>query len=66
MFNVAMARFDYFQDIYIIENKLDFVYFEDKNRWRTRLSHTKLLYWSGSMFESQQGPEICDVISAKR
>ena len=27
---------------------------------------TKLLYWSGSMSESQQGPEICDVISAKR
>ena len=26
----------------------------------------KLLYWSDSMSESQQGPEICDVISAKR
>ena len=30
------------------------------------LSHTKLLYWSGSMSEAQQGPEICHVISAKR
>ena len=34
--------------------------------WRTWPSHTKLLCWSGSMSESQQGPEICDVISAKR
>ena len=30
------------------------------------VSHTKLLYWSGLMSESQQGPEICDVISRKR
>ena len=34
--------------------------------WQTWPSHTKLLCWSGSMSESQQGPEICDVISAKR
>ena len=27
---------------------------------------TFLIYWSGSMSELQQGPEICDVISAKR
>ena len=33
---------------------------------RTWLSHTSLLHWSGLMSESQQGPEICDVISRKR
>ena len=33
---------------------------------RTWLSHTKLLHWSGLMSESQQGPEICDVISRRR
>ena len=60
--------------IYVIEIKLDSVsYNRDKNLqrrrrlicWRTWLSHTKLLYWSSSMSESQQGPEICDVINAK-
>ena len=59
-----------------METKLDFVSFDGKNLQRRQnslanvpflgLSHTKLLYWSGSMSESQQGPEICDVISAKR
>ena len=59
-----------------METKLDFVSFDGKNLQRQQkslanvpfpgLSHTKLLYWSGSMSESQQGPEICDVISAKR
>ena len=29
------------------------------------VTYTKLLYCLGSMSESQQGPEICDVISAK-
>ena len=59
-----------------METKLDFVSFDGKNLQRRQnslanvpfpgLSHTELLYWSGSMSESQQGPEICDVISAKR
>ena len=34
MFNMAHA--DYFQDIYIIETKLDFVSFNDKNLQRRR------------------------------
>ena len=75
MFNVVLAHLDYFQDtVDVIETKLEFVSFDDKNlqrrrkfvNWPTWLSHTKLLYWSGSMSELQQGPEICDVISAKR
>ena len=66
MFNVVLERVDYFQDI-CIETKLDFVSFDDKNRRRKFVSERdfliqKLLYWSGSMSESQQGPEICDVI----
>ena len=36
MFNVVMARIDYFQDIYIIETKLDFVSVNDKNLQRRR------------------------------
>ena len=53
--------------IFIIETKLDFVSFNDKHlQRRQQLSHTKLLNWSGLMSESQQGPEICDVVSRKR
>ena len=57
--------------IFIIEIKLDFASFNDKHHQRRRKFvaecdfPTKLLYWSGLMSESQQGPEICDVISGK-
>ena len=30
------------------------IFKDDKIHWQTCLSHTKLLYWSGSMSESQQ------------
>ena len=60
MFNVVLAHVDYFQAVYVIETKLDFVSFDDKNLQRRRQfvgeRDTKLLCWSGSM--SQQGPEI--------
>ena len=52
---------------------LDFVSFDDKNlqRWRKFVGEHDFLTqnsytWSGSMSESQRGPEICDIISAKR
>ena len=52
MFNVVLA----------IETKLNFVSLDDKNLQRRRQfvgeRDTKLLCWSGSMSESQQGPEI--------
>ena len=41
---------------------LDFVSFVGEHDLLTQNSYTR----SGSMSESQQGPEICDVISAKR
>ena len=34
MFNVVLARLDYFQNIYSIETKLDFVSFNHKNLQR--------------------------------
>ena len=49
---------------FIIETKLDFVSFNDKHLQRR--PNNKLLHWSGLMSESQQGPEICNVISRKR
>ena len=62
MFNVVLAHVDYFQAVYVIETKLDFVSFDDKNHQRRRQfvgeRNTKFLYWSGSMSESKQGPEI--------
>ena len=42
------------------------IFKDDGNLLANVTFHTKLLNWSGSMSESQQGPEICDVISAKR
>ena len=62
--------FNNFFRVYVIETKLDFVSFADKNIQRRRkivgerdfprqTSSDK----SGSMSESQQGPEICHVIS---
>ena len=62
--------------IYVIETKVGFVSFDNENLQRRRKlvcerdfpvqnSYTPT-YWSCSMSESQQGPEICDVISAKR
>ena len=42
------------------------IFKDDVNLWRTWPSHTKLLYKFGSMSESQQEPEIGDIIGAKR
>ena len=36
MFHVVLTHVDYFQDIYIIETKQDFVSFSDKNLQRRR------------------------------
>ena len=67
-----MARVDYFQDIYY-RNQGGFVSFNDKHLQRRRKFVTERDFpildsytWSGLMSESQQGPEICDVISRKR
>ena len=55
--------------IFIIETKLDFVSFSDKHLQRRRKCAaerdfpTKLLHSLVLTSESQQGPEICDVIS---
>ena len=73
MFNLVLAHVNNF-GIYFIENKLDFVSFDDKNPQRGRKfvgerdfpTDFHLLNGSSSMSESQQGPGICDVISAKR
>ena len=56
--------------IYDIEVKLDSVsYNRDKNLQRRRKfvgeRDFPIQTWSSSMSESQQGPEICDVINAK-
>ena len=45
-----------------IKTMLDFVSFVGEHDLLTQNSYTR----SGSMSESQQGPEICDIISAKR
>ena len=62
MFNVILAHVDYFQAVYVIETKLDFVSFDDKNLQRRRQfvgeRNTKFLCWSGSLSESKQAPEI--------
>ena len=60
--------------IYFIETKLDFVSFDGKNLQRRcefagegePVFLIQNSYESGSMSESQQGPEISDVISSKR
>ena len=59
--------------IFIIETKVDFVSFNDKHlkRWRKFVAERDfpiLNSYTGQVFmtESQQGPEICDVISRKR
>ena len=56
----------------VIETKLDFVSIDDKNLQRRRkivgesdFPRQTSSDRSGSMSESQHGPEICDVISAK-
>ena len=55
--------------IFIIETKLDFVSFNDKHLQRRRKFvaerdfSTKLLHSLVLTSKSQQGPEICDVIS---
>ena len=41
------------------------IFKDDENLLANVTFHTKLFYWSSSMSESQQGPEICDVINAK-
>ena len=41
------------------------IFKDDENLLGSVTFHTKLSYWSSSMSESQQGPEICDVINAK-
>ena len=58
--------------VYVIETKLDFVSIDDKNLQRRRkivgerdFPRQTSSDRSGSMSESQQGPEICDVINAK-
>ena len=66
MFNLVLANVNNF-GIYFIENKLDFVSFDDKNLQRRRKFVGERDFPADiSMSESQQGPGICDVISAKR
>ena len=62
VFSSFLACIDYFQDIYY-RNQAGFCF---ENLLPNVTSQTKLLYWSGLRSESQQGPEICDVISGKR
>ena len=66
MFNLVLAHVNNF-GIYFIENKLDFVSFDDKNLQRRRKFVGERDFPADfSMSESQQGPGICDVVSAKR
>ena len=63
--------FNNFFRVYVIETKLDFVSFDDKNLQRRRkigerdFPRQTSSDRSGSMSESQQGLEICHVISVK-
>ena len=66
MFNLVLAHVYNF-GIYFIENKLDFVSFDDKNLQRRRkIVGERDFPADFSMSESRQGPGICDAISAKR
>ena len=66
MFNLVLAHVNNF-GIYFMENKLDFVSFDDKNpQRRAKFVGERDFPADFSMSESQQGPGICDVISAKR
>ena len=63
-FNVVLAHVNIFQDI-CYRNQAGFCFFwpqksskTTKICWRTWLSHTKLLYWSGSMSESWERVKI--------
>ena len=66
MLNLVLAHVNSF-GVYFIENKLDFVSFDDKNLQRRRKFVGERDFPADfSMSESQQGPGICDVVSAKR
>ena len=66
MFYLVLVHVNNF-GIYLIENKLDFVSFDDKNLERRRKFVGERDFPADfSMSESQQGLGICDVISAKR
>ena len=63
-FNVLLEHVNIFQDIYD-RNQAGFCFFwpqksskTTKICWRTWLSHTKLLHWSGSMSESRKRVKI--------
>ena len=68
MFNAVLVDVDYFQDIYyrILSPLTINIFKDDENLLPNVTFHTKLLDRSGLMSESQQRPEICDVISRKR
>ena len=66
MLNLVLAHVNTL-GVYFIENKLDFVSFDDKNLQRRRKFVGERDFPADfSMSESQQGTGICDVISAKR
>ena len=65
MFYLVLVHVNNF-GIYLIENKLDFVSFDDKNLQRRRKFVGERDFSADfSMSESQQGPGICEVVSAK-
>ena len=60
-----LARsFAYLSFFYFLDSGLSVLNGSQLNFWLRNTENRE--YWSGSMSESQQGPEICDVISVMR